>query len=337
VEGRTVVTTNDQVKALVTSHADRDDPQFYSVAMQVAAKAARAGNSKFAQELRDLVDELRIRGADSAKLMSVVPVNKPRGELAPLLTVSYPDSRLADLVLSSELAGQIKRVLLEQRQRDILVRHGLYPARRLLLVGPPGTGKTSTARVIAGELGLPLFAIRLDTIITRFMGETAAKLRLIFDALIETKGVYLFDEVDALAGDRSSGNDVGEARRFLNSFLQFLEEDSSESIIVAATNNPQLLDNALFRRFDSVMQFSLPDEVSVQGVIKNRLAGFNTGNLSWSRVTESAKGLSHAEISTASENAAKQTVLDGRNRLRTEDLVAALNERPRAHSQRLSL
>ncbi len=337
MEGKSAMSTNDQFKALVKSHADGDDPQFYSVAMQVAAKAARAGQSKFAQELRDLVDELRTRGAESTRVVSVVPVTQPRGELASLLTASYPDSRLADLVLSSELAEQIKRVLLEQRQRDILLRHGLHPARRLLLVGPPGTGKTSTARVIAGELGLPLFAIRLDTIITRFMGETAAKLRLIFDALIETRGVYLFDEVDALAGDRGSGNDVGEARRVLNSFLQFLEEDSSESVIVAATNNPQLLDNALFRRFDSVMHFSLPDDASVQAVIKNRLARFNTGNLSWNRVTESAHGLSHAEISTASENAAKRTVLAGRNRLRTDDLVTALKERPRVHSRKVSI
>lgn len=109
----------------------------------------------------------------------------------------------------------------------MLARHGLRAAGRLLLTGPPGTGKTSTARVIAGELGLPLFSVRLDTIITKYMGETAAKLRLIFDALIDTRGVYLFDEVDALAGDRAAPNDVGEIRRVLNSFLQFLEEDSS--------------------------------------------------------------------------------------------------------------
>jgi AAA+ superfamily predicted ATPase len=161
------------------------------------------------------------------------------------------------------------------------------------------------------------------------MGETAAKLRLIFDALVDTRGVYLFDEVDALAGDRAAPNDVGEIRRVLNSFLQFLEEDSSESIIVAATNHPQLLDNALFRRFDTVMDFALPDDVSVQSVIKNRLATFQIGNLSWPRVIDASRGLSHAEIATAAENSAKRTVLAGRSRILTEDLVAALDERPR--------
>lgn len=321
--------TNDQLKALLKSHADRDDPQFYAVAMQVAAKAARAGQSKFAQELRDLVDELRKRSAAPSRVASVVPVTQPRGELGSLLTVTYPDDRVGDLVLGGGLASRLEHVLLEQRQSDVLARHGLRPARRLLLVGPPGTGKTSTARVVAGELGLPLFAIRLDTIITKFMGETAAKLRLIFDALIETRGVYLFDEVDALAGDRAAPNDVGEIRRVLNSFLQFLEEDVSESVIIAATNHPQLLDNALFRRFDTVMNFTLPDDASVQAVIKNRLALFQISNVSWPRVVAAARGLSHAEVATAAENAAKRTVLTGRKRVLTDDLVTALDDRPR--------
>ena len=323
------MTTHDQLKALVRSHADGDDPQFYSVAMQVAAKAARGGNEKFAQELRDMVDELRRREPTTSKVASVIPVSQPRGELASLLSVSYPSARLADLVLPVGLAERLSHVLLEQRQRDILARHGLTPARRVLLTGPPGTGKTSTARVIAGELGLPLFSIRLDTIITKFMGETAAKLRLIFDALLEVRGVYLFDEVDALAGDRAAGNDVGEIRRVLNSFLQFLEEDPSDSVIVAATNHPQLLDNALFRRFDTVMSFPLPDARESEAVVRNRLSSFRTSNLSWNRIIVATRGLSHAEIAVAAENAAKRTVLSGRSQILTGDLVSALEERPR--------
>jgi SpoVK/Ycf46/Vps4 family AAA+-type ATPase len=144
--------TNDQLKALVKRHADRDDSQFYSVAVQVAAKAARSGQDKFAQELRDMVDALRKREPGSSRVASVVPVSQPRGELASLLTVSYPTARVADLVLSEDLSERLRHVLHEQRQRDVLSRHGLTPVRRMLLIGPPGTGKSGD-EVIAADLG----------------------------------------------------------------------------------------------------------------------------------------------------------------------------------------
>lgn len=326
--------TNDQLRALVKSHAVGDDPQFYSVAMQVAAKAARAGQSKFAQELRDLITELRAGAGCSARVAAVVPVVQPRGELASLLSVSYPDARLADLVLAPELTERLHEVLLEQRQREVLRRHGLRPAHRLLLVGPPGTGKTSTARVLAGELGLPLLAVRLDAIITRYLGETAAKLRLVFDALVETRGVYLFDEVDALAADRAAPNDVGEIRRVLNSFLQFLEQDSSDSLVVAATNHPSLLDAAFFRRFDTVMEFAYPGDEGVRAVITNYAATLRSDDVAWLTVFEAARGLSHADVATAAQNAAKRAVLTGRSNLATADLVIALHERVRVDVSR---
>jgi SpoVK/Ycf46/Vps4 family AAA+-type ATPase len=167
----------------------------------------------------------------------------------------------------------------------------------------------------------------LDAVITKFMGETAAKLRLVFDALVQTRGVYLFDEIDALAGNRSSSNDVGEIRRVLNSFLQFLEEDTSDSLIVAATNHPQLLDAAVFRRFDTVVTFSLPDDETAKSVIENRLSAFPLRHLGWTRVINETRGLSHAEIAVAAENAAKRTVLSGRSRIITDDLVLALKDR----------
>ena len=266
--------TADQVKALVRSHAEGDDTRFYSVALQVAAGAARNGQSRFAQDLRELVDTLREQQSrvTFAARARLVPVAQPRGELAQLLTVSYPQNVLADLTLENGVRARLERVLLEQRQGDRLRSHGFHPLRRLLLVGPSGTGKTMSAHVLAGELRLPLFLIRLDGLITKFMGETAAKLRLIFDALLETRGVYLFDEVDALAGERAVVNDVGEIRRVLNSFLQFLELDASDSLIIAATNHPQLLDRAIFRRFDAVIEYPLPSRDVIRKVIRNRLA-----------------------------------------------------------------
>ena len=167
----------DQLKALFKSHLDGDSERFYSVALQVAAHEAKSGHGKLAKELRDIVDEAKgKRGLDAP-----VPIARPRGELASLLEVSYPKTRLSEMIIGKSLEEQIKRVIREQRHAERILGHGLSPRRKLLLTGPPGTGKTMTASVLAGELGLPLLQVRLDGLITKFMGETAAKLRQIFD------------------------------------------------------------------------------------------------------------------------------------------------------------
>jgi SpoVK/Ycf46/Vps4 family AAA+-type ATPase len=321
--------TADQVKALVRSHAEGDDTKFYSVALQVAARAARGGQSHFALELRDLVDALRTTTPSPGR---PIPVNQPRGELSGLLSVSYPETRMADLALDPNVRERLDRVLLEQRQKDTLRAKGFRPFRRLLLIGPPGTGKTMTASALAGDLNVPLFLIRLDGLITKFMGETAAKLRLVFDALSETRGVYLFDEVDALGGERARTNDVGEIRRVLNSFLQFLEQDDSDSLLVGATNHPQMLDRAMFRRFDAVIDYPLPTATVVKELIRNRLANVPLERITWKPVLETADGLSHAEITLAAEQAAKDIILAKEPKVTTARLIDALKER-QSHSQ----
>lgn len=320
----------DQIKALIRRHAAGDDRGFYAVAIQVAAQAARQGHTSFAEELRKLIDEAQQKGVAAPRRGKLLPIAQPRGDLVGLLDLSYPRTRLADLSLAHGTIERLERIVLEQRQGDRLRSHGLLPTRHVLLVGPPGTGKTMTADALAGELSLPLFTIRLDGLITKFMGETAAKLRLVFEAIAQTRGVYLFDEVDALAGERALANDVGEIRRVLNSFLQFLERDPSDSLILAATNHPRLLDRAIFRRFDVVLTFELPDAMQARELIQTKLALFDPTQLDFERVLEVAQGLSQGEISRACDQAAKTTVLTDRKVIETETLLSALEERRRA-------
>jgi SpoVK/Ycf46/Vps4 family AAA+-type ATPase len=322
--------TADQVKALIRSHADGDDTRFYAIALQMAAQAARLGHTKLAQELRDLVDHAKVR-AKTVFPARPVPIVQPRGELAGLLTAAFPKTRLGDMALDAALDRRIERVLVEQRHRGRIHEHGLRALRKLLLIGPPGTGKTMTAAALAGELGLPLFTIQLHGLITKFMGETAAKLRLIFDAIQQTRAVYFFDEFDALGGDRTSKNDVGEIRRVLNSFLQFLEQDESDSLIVAATNHPQLLDRALFRRFDAVIEYKVPSAEIAEAVMRARLALLDSSDVKWHDAVDAARSLSHADIAAACEMAAKNAILANRRAIHTGELVDALKERRAIH------
>jgi SpoVK/Ycf46/Vps4 family AAA+-type ATPase len=312
-----------QIIALVRSHTRGDSSRFEQVALQLASDAAKRGHGKVAEELRALVQEARNQSASIERTRDPIPMVRPRGELAGILTASFPSIRLSSLVLPEPLDEALKRIVKEQHQREKLEAHGLNPRRKLLLSGPPGTGKTSTAAALAGELSLPLFTIELDGIITKFMGESAAKLRLVFESIASNRGVYLFDELDALGAERSAPNDVGEARRISTAFLKFLEEDRSTSLI---------LDKALFRRFDAIFNYQLPDDVQARAVIENNLTTFNLQALDWDRLMAETKGMSHCDIARGAADAARIAVLDHDGGLVSDLLVDALSERRHGHS-----
>ncbi|MGB2720882.1 MAG: ATP-binding protein [Rhodococcus sp. (in: high G+C Gram-positive bacteria)] len=311
----------EHITAMVRSHASGDDSSFYAVALQVAAREARQGHHVLADELKRAVESSR----KTTPRSNVTKLAQPRGDLAELVTVSHPEVSLRDLVVSPEMQVRLKQVLAEQRQRKSLLDHGFAPAHRLLLEGPPGTGKTMTAAVVARELSLPLFAVRLDSLMSKFMGETASKLRVVFDGVRDRRGVYLFDEFDALGADRA-GNDVGEARRILNSFLVFLENSSSDSIVIAATNHRASLDKALFRRFDAVLTYDLPDSKQANAVIRARLGRLSKG-VSWQAIAKHTDELSHADLVKAAEAAAKAVLMRGDANVTADDLVTALDTR----------
>lgn len=316
--------SGDHIKALVRSHASGDEDSFYAIAAQIAAQEARKGHNRLARDLKQAIDSAR-QAPLATRPTPVTPIAQPRGDLAELVTASFPRVGLSDLIAPSELLDRIEEVLVEQRQRKVLAQQGFTPAHKLLLEGPPGTGKTLTARVIAHELSLPLLAIRMDSVMSKFLGETASKLRVVFDAANEQRAVYLFDEFDALGGDRGT-NDVGEARRIVSSFLVFLEQLGPESVVIAATNHRTILDRALFRRFDAVIRYELPDSNQAIEVMKMRLGPLGR-NLKWSKIGEQVGGMSHADLVKAAEAAGKQAVMRGDAKVRTADLIDAIEIR----------
>jgi SpoVK/Ycf46/Vps4 family AAA+-type ATPase len=318
--------TADQIKALIRSHLSDDDELFYTLALQVAAHEAQQGHGALAHDIRAIIDkERRTRGSN-------VLLKFPQ-DLAGMVFSEKTDIPFSSLVLPENLKDRIRRIIHEHRQQEKLKSHGLSNRRKILLAGPPGTGKTMTARVLAHELRLPLHTIQVDKLVTKFMGETSAKLRQIFDLIRDETGVYLFDEFDAIAGDRSIENDVGEMRRVLNALLQFIEQDVSDSIIVAATNKPALLDRALFRRFDDVLYYDVPGDDDRRRLLENVLGSFKARSTDWTSFVKESESLSHAEIDHAGRDAVKEAILNDRKTITNASLAKTLRERKQTHTR----
>lgn len=312
-----------QIKALMQSHIDQDDDRFLSIALQVAAHEARSGHDKLAQELKSLVDKAKKKSRENLPVSIASSIKDSTG----LLSTSHPKLRFSDLIVSSEVKGRLERLVKEQKHLVTLKNHGLSPRRKLLLAGKPGTGKTYTASVLAGELNYPLFEVRLDAVITKYLGESSTKLRQIFDAIRDVRGVYFFDEFDALGSHRGSNNDVGEARRILNSFLQMIEQDDSNSVIVCATNHIEALDHALFRRFDDVIRYELPTEDEIVLLFKSRLRSYVAKNFAWKKLASSAQGLSNAEVTLVANDAIKEMLIHDHPAISLEMLDYAIQDR----------
>lgn len=311
----------DYLISLIKSHYSNEPERFTTLALQIASHEAKKGHTRVAREIKEIIDQskpIRFQNKSFSK------------ELDGLIEVHYSVFKKSDIITSSDIQSKINRVIREFVQRDKLRKHDLENRRKILLSGPPGTGKTLTASILANELKLPLYRVMMDKMVTKFMGETSAKLRQVFDAIQKQKGVYLFDEFDAIGGERGRDDDVGEMRRVVNSFLQFIEQDNSDSLIIAITNNKSLLDQALFRRFDDVILYHLPDEKEKLALLKNKLSSFKN-KIDFDQLLPQINGLSHAEISLACMDAIKETILDENQKMNNELILKAIEDRNAAY------
>lgn len=312
--------TANQILTLIKSHFEENSERFNTVALQIAAHEAKLGHLNLAGEIKKLIDTGK---RNKPKLKNLNP------DFQGLFLEVCPSFKLSDLVVSDSIMERVKRVVDEFVYKDKLSRHNLNNRRKILLSGAPGTGKTMTASIIANELHLPLYVILMDKIVTKYMGETSAKLRQIFDYIEENPAVYLFDEFDAIGGQRSKDNDVGEMRRVLNSFLQFIERDESESLIVAATNNLVLLDQALFRRFDDVIHYQLPSDKEKTELLRCRFNG-KLSQKDIKIILVELDSLSHAEINQACLDAIKESVIKS-TPVSNELIIKTIKERKSAY------
>lgn len=314
----------DILKLLLQSHAEGDESSFRKAALQLAAAESTAGHVRVAEEIRAIIAKMPATSA--RKVGPVVDIAAPRGELADLLEGGHRDERLRDIVLRPDVRELLLRVISENRSRGRLERFGVSPRRRLLFHGAPGCGKTLAAAVLAGEMGLPLMTVRFDALFSRFLGATAIQLRAIFAEMPRRPGVYLFDEFDSVAKARGDSQDVGEMNRVVTAFLQLVDADVSGSILVAATNHVELLDRAVFRRFDVIVPFDKPTREQLVDLLKLRLGAVGFGEQDADRLAGNAEGWSFADVVRACDDAVRSMALGDREEISERDVVAALEE-----------
>ena len=295
--------TADQILSLIRNHLNNDDTQFRKVALQISAVEARSGHAIVARTIQELLNQKKT----SLGTVRLVSKNKDIDGL--LLQVdTYGD--MTSLVLSQELKEKLDRVIKEYLKKETLSKYGLANRRKLLLYGASGTGKTMTASALAKEFNLPFFVVRTEKVVTKFMGETGQKLGRIFDFINEVPAVYLFDEFDAIGSQRGMDNEVGEQRRILNTFLQLLERDDSDSFIIAANNSIESIDKAMFRRFDDVIEYKLPDTEQRLALLREYL--YTAKDLDFSSAESLFDGMSHAEIKMVCSDIFKESLLNDR-------------------------
>ena len=295
--------TADQILSLIRNHLNNDDTQFRKVALQISAVEARSGHAIVARTIQELLNQKKT----SLGTVRLVSKNKDIDDL--LLQVDTYDD-MTSLVLCQELKEKLDRVIKEYLKKETLSKYGLANRRKLLLYGASGTGKTMTASALAKEFNLPFFVVRTEKVVTKFMGETGQKLGRIFDFINDVPAVYLFDEFDAIGSQRGMDNEVGEQRRILNTFLQLLERDDSDSFIIAATNSIESIDKAMFRRFDDVIEYKLPDREQRLALLREYL--YTAKDLDFSSAEPLFDGMSHAEIKMVCSDIFKESLLNDR-------------------------
>lgn len=323
------------LRQLIKSGVEGDDTSFRRISEALIAEERQKHHVLLANDLEKI-----LYGSGSGKgsnklthlnLKQSIPVDKERG--LPLLEIKEPVRGLDDVVLGDVNRDSIKRILREYNREEILRSWGMRPVERVLFCGPPGCGKTISAEALAFELNRPLCIIRLDSVVSSYLGETSANLRKVFDFIQSSPVVALFDEFDALGKERADIAEHGEIKRVVNTFLQMLDGFSGQSLIIAATNHENILDSAIWRRFEDVLIFEYPTVAQIKSLLEIKLRGVRREFEYTKATTDLFKSISHADIERILKRAIKDMLLDGEEFLKLEHIKNALdNEKARKKS-----
>lgn len=317
------------MKKLLASFGQEEE--FRAIAELIIGEEEKKKNRVLADSLRKSLDApLAGRKVKrQAKLAPLLPFPDAAGDFVERIEPTHDKS---EVVLSASNIRILLGLQKEYRKSNEIRRHGLDVRSKVLFCGPPGNGKTLTAEVFAGELGLVLYVVKLDRLISSYLGETASNLRKIFELARTQPCVIFFDEFDALARARDDNGEHNELRRVVNSLLVLIDRLQPKGFLIAATNHDIALDPAIWRRFDEIIWFEKPDQAMIKRFLRLKFKNIKTefDPLDW---VEKLVGFSYAEIERTCLQAIKSMIIEGHKRLRERDFNRAIADESRRRSK----
>ncbi|HEV8238596.1 MAG TPA: ATP-binding protein [Thermoanaerobaculia bacterium] len=247
---------SDLLLSLVKAGTAGDRRGFRSATEAIIAEERAKRHNVLADQLTRAIQS---NGSGPYGPVMTAPVNEQAARARDFIAEVVPRRKLDELILPPVVRRAVDELIEEQQRADLLRANGLEPRHRLLLVGPPGTGKTTLAEAVAEAAGIPLYVVRYEGIIGSYLGETAARLKRVFDYVRTTPCLVFFDEFDAIGKERGDLHETGEIKRVVTSLLMQMDDLPSYTVIAAATNHPELLDRASWRRFQLRLTLPMPD------------------------------------------------------------------------------
>lgn len=310
------------LKQMLASYQQGDDAGFRRAAAEVIGDERKKRHGLLADQLQRIMDSADSPEQRPRHISSLRPLPQSR-EDAPLIDLASPARTLDAQTLRPEIRAILDEVVREHHEADVLAAHGLRPSRTLLFVGPPGTGKTSTAEALAGELGVPLARVQIAAVVSSLLGETARNVSAVFDFCRREPWVLVFDEFDALGKERADEGEHGELKRLVTVFLQLLDDFHGPGIVVAATNHPAMLDDAVWRRFDEVVGFRLPTQREAERLVRRMFRRVKL-SIPAAELAKRLRGMSHGDIEHTCRAAMKLAILRDADAVTSADFEAAI-------------
>jgi SpoVK/Ycf46/Vps4 family AAA+-type ATPase len=314
------------MKKLLASYG-RDD-EFRAVAEQIIVEEEQKNNRVLARSLRQTLEGAPTRTQAPKGLAPLIPFPDAARDFVEQIEPTHTHK---DIILSPPNVRVFIGLLKEFRRADEIRRKGLPVRSKLLFCGPPGCGKTLCAEIFASELGLPLFVVKLDRLISSYLGETASNVRKIFEFARKQPCVLFLDEFDALARSRDDSAEHNELRRVVNSLLIFIDRIQPKGFLVAATNLDQSLDAAIWRRFDEVVWFEKPNLSMIRRYLTMKFKNVAT-SFDPHAFAGQLEGYTYAEIERACIQAIKSAIIDHRKQVREQDFASAVVDEARRRS-----